>query len=195
MKTYGYARVSTKTQSIERQIRNILDQFPEAEIRQEAYTGTKLDRPVWTKLYEELETGDTIVFDSVSRMSRDARDGFALYKELLSENDSPVLAWFDEPSGTVYIQTDANKVYLNEDARYLFRGLKTLDRIDLSTFDTSSVTSMSGMFDGCSSLTELDLSNFDTSSVTDMRWMFHSCNALSTLITKNQAILEEYQNK
>ena len=103
MKIYGYARVSTKTQSIERQIRNILGQFPEVEIMQEAYTGTKLDRPVWTKLYEELETGDTIVFDSVSRMSRDARDGFALYKELFNKDVN--LVFLKEP----HINTDSFK--------------------------------------------------------------------------------------
>ena len=44
--------------------------------------------------------------------------------------------------------------------------------LDLSSFDTSSVTTMEGMFTGCTSLKELDLSSFDTSSVTDMRSMF-----------------------
>ena len=39
---YGYCRVSTRKQSIERQIINILQQFPGAEIIKETYTGTKL---------------------------------------------------------------------------------------------------------------------------------------------------------
>lgn len=79
---YGYCRVSTKKQSIERQIRNIKGFCPDAHIVTETYTGTSLDRPEWKKLYKRLKNGDLVVFDSVSRMSRDEEEGFALYKEL-----------------------------------------------------------------------------------------------------------------
>ena len=51
---YGYCRISTKKQSIERQIRNILKEYPEATIFQEAFTGTKLDRPEWNRLNRKL---------------------------------------------------------------------------------------------------------------------------------------------
>ena len=83
--TYGYARISTKQQSIERQIRNISAAFPEARIYREAYTGTKIERPEFEKLLKRLKSGDTVVFDSVSRMSRDAEDGFALYQDLYNK--------------------------------------------------------------------------------------------------------------
>ena len=79
---YGYVRISRKQQNIERQIRNILAQYPDALIVQEAYTGTTLQRPEWSKLFAKLNTGDRIVFDSVSRMSRNASDGIAVYAEL-----------------------------------------------------------------------------------------------------------------
>ena len=79
---YGYCRISTPRQNIERQVRNITEQYPDAVIYRENYTGTKLDRPEWRKLHRRLQPGDTIVFDSVSRMSRSADDGIALYKEL-----------------------------------------------------------------------------------------------------------------
>ena len=82
MKRYGYVRISTVKQSIERQIRNIKDQYPDAIIVTDEYTGTKLDRPGWTKLYKTVKSGDTIVFDEVSRMSRDADEGFAVYEDL-----------------------------------------------------------------------------------------------------------------
>lgn len=82
MCVYGYARISTVKQSIDRQIRNIKKEFPEAIIVQEAYTGTKLERKEWGKLFSSIKTGDTIVFDSVSRMSRNAEEGFSVYKEL-----------------------------------------------------------------------------------------------------------------
>ena len=79
---YGYCRISTPRQNIERQVRNITEQYPDAEIYRENYTGTKLDRPEWRKLHRRLQPGDTSVFGSVSRMSRSADDGIALYKEL-----------------------------------------------------------------------------------------------------------------
>lgn len=82
MAVFGYARISTPQQSIDRQIRNIRQASPEAVIVQEAYTGTKLDRPEWNKLYAKVRAGDTVVFDSVSRMSRDAVEGFEVYQVL-----------------------------------------------------------------------------------------------------------------
>ena len=69
-------------QSIERQIRNIKAEYPEAVIIEEKYTGTKMDRPEWQKVYKRAKAGDVIVFDSVSRMSRDAEEGFQVYEEL-----------------------------------------------------------------------------------------------------------------
>lgn len=82
---YGYCRISTAKQSIERQIRNISQAFPGAVIIQEAYTGTSLNRPAWGRLYSKIKANDVIVFDSVSRMSRNASEGFALYKELFDK--------------------------------------------------------------------------------------------------------------
>ena len=60
---YGYARISTKHQSIERQIRNIKSAYPEAYIIQEACTGTKIDRPNFSKLLCRLAYGDIVVFE------------------------------------------------------------------------------------------------------------------------------------
>lgn len=81
-KTYGYCRISRRSQSIERQIRNIREHYPDAIIIQEAFTGTKMERPAWSRLYKQLQTGDLVVFDSVSRMSRNAEDGSITYKDL-----------------------------------------------------------------------------------------------------------------
>lgn len=82
MKTYGYCRISTKQQNIERQVRNIEKECADAYIIREAYTGTTTDRTEWKKLYKKLKTGDTIIFDSVSRMARNAEVGTKLYFEL-----------------------------------------------------------------------------------------------------------------
>lgn len=79
---YGYARISTMKQKLERQIDNIKREYPNAIIVTEKYTGTTTDRPNWNKLKKNLKQGDTVVFDEVSRMSRNAKEGFELYQEL-----------------------------------------------------------------------------------------------------------------
>lgn len=99
-KVYGYVRVSTPKQNIDRQIRNIKAAYPAALIVQDEYTGTKMDRPNWTKLYRKLNDGDTVIFDSVSRMSRNAGDGFAIYEDLYSKGIT--LVFLKEP----HINTD-----------------------------------------------------------------------------------------
>lgn len=111
MAVYGYARISTKQQSIERQIRNIKEKYNTAIILTEAYTGTTLNRPEWNKLYRRIKTGDTIIFDSVSRMSRDAEEGFALYQELY--NKGVELIFLKEP----HINTSTYKNALQNNLR------------------------------------------------------------------------------
>ncbi len=63
-----------------------------------------------------------------------------------------------------------------------FRGMDNLTTIShIERLNTSSVTSMSRMFDGCSNLTSLDLSEFNTSYVTHMDYMFNNCSKLASL--------------
>ena len=82
-KIYGYCRISTQKQSIDRQVRNIEKVFPSAFIIKETYTGTKYQgRKKLENIIKQVDSGDTIVFDSVSRMSRNAEEGYQLYKEL-----------------------------------------------------------------------------------------------------------------
>ena len=104
MQVYGYCRISTPTQSIDRQIRNIKTAFPDAHIVQEVYTGTKYQgRKELDKLLRIVQPGDTIVFDSVSRMSRSADEGCQLYEELFDRNIQ--LRFLKEP----HINTDTYK--------------------------------------------------------------------------------------
>ena len=103
---YGYARISRAKQSIERQVRNIKAEFPKAVVFEEAFTGTQISRPVWNKLLTMVSDGDTIVFDSVSRMSRNADDGFQMYEELY--NKGVRLVFIKEP----HINTETYKMAL-----------------------------------------------------------------------------------
>lgn len=108
-KIYGYARISTSKQKIERQIENILREYPQAEIIQEVYTGTKCNRPKFNKLLKEVRQGDTIVFDSVSRMSRNSEEGFETYMSLY--NMGVTLIFLKEST----INTDTFKSVLGEE--------------------------------------------------------------------------------
>ena len=84
---YGYARVSTAGQSINgnslEDQRSKLEDAGCDEIVLEAYTGTKMDRPKFTKLLAELQEGDTLVVTKLDRFARTASEGSALVKELL----------------------------------------------------------------------------------------------------------------
>lgn len=103
-KEYAYARISRKTQKIERQIENLKKAYPNARLYQEAYTGTKIEgRKEFNKMLSAVKPGDTIIFDSVSRMSRNADDGIKLYMELY---DKDVNLVFLKES---YINTDVYK--------------------------------------------------------------------------------------
>jgi len=107
-KIYGYCRISTKKQSIERQVRNIKAVHPDAVIVKEVYTGTKFQgRKDLERLLKQVEPEDLIAFDSVSRMSRNAEEGFALYEKLFF--DGVELEFLKEP----HINTEVYRRALN----------------------------------------------------------------------------------
>lgn len=107
---YGYARISSPRQNIERQIRNIKGAYPEAVVIQEVFTGTNYkDRKRLKGIVRRVKADDTIVFDSVSRMSRNAKEGFELYEELF--NRGIHLVFLKEP----HINTDVYRRNMNPD--------------------------------------------------------------------------------
>ena len=113
MKIYGYCRISRASQSIERQNRNIKELYPDAILLNEVFTGTKVEgRKEWNKLMKIVKSGDTIVFDSVSRMSRDADVGISLYEELLDKGVE--LIFIKEPhiNTTTYKQALESSIQL-----------------------------------------------------------------------------------
>ena len=125
MRIYGYVRVSTLEQNKERQIQNILREYPKAVIMAEEYTGKTMDRPLWSKLYPKLKKGDVIVFDEVSRMSRNAEEGFKTYQELFEKGVN--LVFLKEP----YLNTDVfsgqiQRATVKTGKDYLDQGLKII---------------------------------------------------------------------
>lgn len=122
--TYGYCRISTRKQNIERQIRNILSELPDAVIVQEEYTGTKLDRKEWNKLFDSVRAGDTIIFDSVSRMSRNAAEGVEAYAALYKRGVNLVFLKERHIDTDTYRQTLQNSVQLTGgDVDYILEGV------------------------------------------------------------------------
>ena len=121
---YGYCRISKAKQSIERQIRNIKAAYPNALIIQEVFTRTRIDRKEWQKLVNKVKDGDTIIFDSVSRMSGNADDGFAAYEDLYSRGVS--LVFLKEPhiNTETYKKALQNKVQLTgSNVDYILEGV------------------------------------------------------------------------
>ncbi len=128
-KVYGYCRISRKEQSIDRQIRNIKKDYPNALIIQEAYTGTKMDRPEWTKLLKAVKPGEVIVFDSVSRMSRTAQEGVETYFELYEKGIQLVFLKEHYIDTEVYAENMRDRIELKgTDEDEIFKGLNNYFR-------------------------------------------------------------------
>lgn len=88
---------------------------------QEVFTGTKITgRKEWEKLLKKVKAGDTIIFDSVSRMSRNADEGIEVYFKLMDQGVN--LIFLKER----YIDTDT---YKNE----------IKDRIELTGADEDEI--------------------------------------------------------
>lgn len=114
MSIYGYCRISRKSQNIERQVRNITAAYPTAHVLKEAFTGTKIEgRKELDKLLKALKSGDTVVFDSASRMSRNADEAIKLYEELF--NKDIALVFLKEPhiNTEVYKRALENQIEIN----------------------------------------------------------------------------------
>jgi len=104
-------------QRLERQITNITEFYPKAVIFREFYTGTTQNCPNWERLMGQIKKEDTIVFDSVSRMSCNADEGFKDYK-MLYESDVNLI-FLNEPliNTSVFDSTRNNLLNVNIETR------------------------------------------------------------------------------
>lgn len=92
-KIIGYARVSTKSQakegnSLEQQKEEILNKYNTAEVFSESYTGTKTDRPIFNKIINELQEGDTLVVTKLDRLARNTVEGIQVIENLFNKSVS-----------------------------------------------------------------------------------------------------------
>lgn len=126
-----YARISNPSQNIERQVRNLKEKYPNGVVVKETYTGTRLDRPEWEKVMHQvrLKKINTIVFDSVSRMSRSKEEGSKLYLELYKRGVN--LIFLKEPHVNTDVYRDALKQKID---------------VDLNLDDEATAQLMKGIF-------------------------------------------------
>ena len=76
---YGYVRVSTKEQNLDRQILALREfGIPESLIFREKQSGKDFERPVYKRLVKKLKSGDTLVIKSIDRLGRN-------YDEILEQ--------------------------------------------------------------------------------------------------------------
>lgn len=134
---YGYCRISRRTQSLDRQVRNILNEYPTACIVKEVFTGTKVQgRKELDKLLKIVKSGDTIIFDSASRMSRNQNEAIELYEELFNKNVN--LIFLKEP----HINTDTFK-----------KALENQIEVNLNTGNEATDTFISGIIEALNKYT------------------------------------------
>ena len=77
--TYGYVRVSTKEQNLDRQLL-AMHEFgvQDKQIYQEKLSGKDFERPVYQRLIKRIKPGDTLVIKSIDRLGRN-------YDEILEQ--------------------------------------------------------------------------------------------------------------
>ncbi|MFC7372442.1 recombinase family protein [Fictibacillus iocasae] len=102
---FGYMRVSTVEQNLDRQEEALLNAGAE-KVFFEKITGTKKDRPQLNKLLEQLRTGDTVIITDLTRLSRSTKDLIelvTLFKEKGVHLKSLKESWLDTttPQGTL----------------------------------------------------------------------------------------------
>lgn len=81
-KLFGYARVSTDAQCLQRQV-DILKKYGvgEPDIFCDKYTGMLSSRPAFDELNKMLRPGDTVLTESLSRLSRRTSDLLGILNE------------------------------------------------------------------------------------------------------------------
>lgn len=111
-----------------------------------------------------------------------------VHLEVDETSDYPFLGWVDEASETFYYYSEAEKIYLNPDCKSMFASVD-YEKIDLTPFDSSKVTSTYDMFSNLYGTKEIDFSKFNTSNVTNMGRMFYKNSTpklnLSNFDTRN----------
>jgi len=82
---YGYARISTKGQNVDLQV-DALKKAGCHLVHCEVAKGSKENRPEWDKLFNQLQSGDTLVIWKLDRMGRSLTHLTKTINELIKRN-------------------------------------------------------------------------------------------------------------
>ncbi|MCP9227919.1 recombinase family protein [Bacillus mycoides] len=109
-KKFGYVRVSSKDQNEERQIQNMKDLgIEDRDIFIDKESGKNMERENYQMLKRLVRTGDTIVFDSLTRLGRNMNDTLEEFRYY--EKHKVNLQFIKEPYINVnYIGENTNDV-------------------------------------------------------------------------------------
>ena len=89
---YGYARVSTSDQNLDRQ-QDALYNYGIDMLYCEKLSGTKKSRPELDRLLKDLQEGDTVVIECLSRLGRSVKNLSELM-EIFNEKNNRLLKHF-----------------------------------------------------------------------------------------------------
>ena len=81
MRRIGYVRTSTNKQHTDRQINELKDQCDKVYV-EDAVSARRKNRPVFSKIYSELRSGDELVVIAYDRAFRSVIDGLKALDEL-----------------------------------------------------------------------------------------------------------------
>lgn len=86
---YGYCRVSSKNQldgnGLEVQRNEIIDRYCDAKIISEQFTGKTTERPIFSSMIDNLNSGDTLVTSKLDRFCRSTKEGLELIDILMKK--------------------------------------------------------------------------------------------------------------
>ena len=89
-RTYGYARVSTREQNLDRQM-DALREFGVAreDIFADKASGKDFERPQWIAMKEALEQGDVLVVKSIDRFGRSYEEIIEQWRDITKARGPP----------------------------------------------------------------------------------------------------------
>ncbi len=89
---YGYVRVSTTEQNIDRQIKALLDfGIDMKNIYIDKVSGKNFDRPAWKKLFRKLKPNDVLVTQSIDRLGRNYQDNIEQWRKIVYEKKADII--------------------------------------------------------------------------------------------------------
>lgn len=132
--------------------------------------------------YFNETTGDLVYSDQATYSG----SGYTSLGEQTVTNPINAIDWvFNSKRASIKtVSKDSNlseQINILTNMNYMFSDCISLISLDLSGFDTSTVTEMVAMFENCNALTSLDLSGFNTSAVKQTANIFNNCNSLISL--------------